>query len=87
MEPLLEAMVDIQPERRPTAPECERTLREITTGLGTLSLVRPVDDMSTEWDFGGAWMSFFFVRAFLRFWIDWARLALKFLILTRREKP
>ncbi|KZW03945.1 kinase-like protein [Exidia glandulosa HHB12029] len=80
LRPLLDAMTDSDPEKRPTATECLETFTALTKNMSGLQLLWPASDISYEWEYSGLWGAYFKTKAFTRHWFTWSRLVVKALV-------
>ncbi|KAH7105714.1 kinase-like domain-containing protein, partial [Auriculariales sp. MPI-PUGE-AT-0066] len=83
---LLDAMTASDPQHRPTAKECLNSFLELAKGMTTAALVYPATDLSVEYTYSGAWWVFFSSRAVIRHWLEWARLATKYILNKRHSR-
>ncbi|EJD53858.1 hypothetical protein AURDEDRAFT_180250 [Auricularia subglabra TFB-10046 SS5] len=74
--PLVDAMTDSDPEKRPTATECLRIFSELTSNISRWQLLRPATDISMDWEFTGVWGVIHGTKAFVRHWLEWLRLVI-----------
>lgn len=80
LQPLLDAMTDSDPQKRPTAADCVTSFTALTKTLPRSQLLWPATDVSYEWEYSGLWGVLFKSKAFVRHWVDWFRLVVKALV-------